>query len=212
MLGVNPNTPAPPHSDNVFLMKRTIACTAVLFLLACTGEQSTTSTAPQTSTAQPALTPPTPQQAREIIEPSPEYSDFQFTWTAYSIPLRKSMMNDATKQTAKELESAGWIEFQRDDLIPSIKASKDKRFIVRPNGFMDIVPLAKKEFGEVTSVNPLPDGNVAAEFNWKWIRNEVGQSFKTGPVRDRFAAPHVGRATLMPNQGKWEVLIIEPVS
>ncbi len=82
---------------------------------------------------------------------------------------------------------------------------------MRPNGFVDIVPIAKKELTEVSSINPQPDGNLKANLCWQWIPNEVGSAFKSGLVRERIEAMHCAIADLQPAaDGGWEVLLVEP--
>ena len=97
-------------------------------------------------------------------------------------------MNAPTRETAKQLAAAGWLSFDgAGDLMLADKSRSDKRFILRENGLLDIVPLAKKEMGDVTAVRSNPDGTVNADFNWHWIPNEIGAVFTTGPLHDRFA-------------------------
>jgi hypothetical protein len=87
------------------------------------------------------------------------------------------------------------------------KGATDRRFVTRPNGYTDIVPLARKEMGDVTAVTPTSEG-VDVDFNWKWLPNEIGSVFKSGPVHDRYASPQQGRATLYRDGDKWAVLRI----
>jgi hypothetical protein len=90
------------------------------------------------------------------------------------------------------------------------KAKKDKRFIVRPSGYTDIVPLAKKELTEVAAVHPAEDGNAKVNFCWQWRANEVGASFTQGMLAERFTAMQCATATLMPSgSGAWEMLMLE---
>jgi hypothetical protein len=91
------------------------------------------------------------------------------------------------------------------------KAQSDRRWLVRPNGFVDIVPIAKKSLTDVTGVSPQPDGNMKAKLCWQWIPNEIGSAFKSGLVRERFDAAHCAVALLQPAEGGgWEVLLVEP--
>lgn len=155
----------------------------------------------------PAPTPPTLAEAKQIIESSSDFSEFEFTNSAFTLPMKRSMMlNDPTRNAARDLQKAGWIDFSGDDVVLR-KAATDRRFITRPNGYVDIVPLAKKEMGEVTAVRETSEG-VDADFNWKWITNEIGSSFKAGPLYDRYATPKQGTATLYHDGGKWAILRI----
>lgn len=123
--------------------------------------------------------------------------------------MKRSAMNEPTQANAKELVAAGWLRFNGDDLLLGTKASGDKRFLVRPNGFLDIVPLAKKELGQVSQPVRDADGTARAEFCFRWLANEVGESFRTGLVAERFDATHCGTATLQQRAGGgWEVLLL----
>jgi hypothetical protein len=110
---------------------------------------------------------------------------------------------------AKQLVAAGWLRRAGDGLELGAKAKDDKRFLVRPNGTVDIVPLASKELTAVTAVRANPDGTAAAELTWKWIPNEVGKAFERG-LHDRYAAPQNATATLLWDGSAWTVLRVEP--
>ena len=84
------------------------------------------------------------------------------------------------------------------------KSKSDKRFLVRPNGILDIVPLAKKELGEVTAVRMNDDGTAAADFTWTWVPNEVGRTFA-----DRYAGTQQATATLIHDGTSWSILGIK---
>jgi hypothetical protein len=119
-------------------------------------------------------------------------------------------MSEPVRQSVKELVAAGWLDLDpAGNVALTDKSRNDKRFLLRPNGLLDIVPLAKKEMGEVTSVRANDDGTARVDFTWRWIANEVGSSFKTGLVADRFAAPQDGAATLIWDGTTWSVLKIE---
>lgn len=176
----------------------------VLLLVACSAEKPA---APPAAAEKPAPPPPTLAEAKQIIESSGDFSEFEFTNSAFTLPMKRSMMlNDQTRNAARDLQKAGWIDFSGDDVVLR-KGATDRRFITRPNGYVDIVPLARKEIVEVTAVRPTSEG-VEADFDWKWTPNEVGSSFKTGPLYDRYATPKQATATLYIDGGKWRVLRI----
>ena len=194
-------------------MKPTFAI-ALLLLAACGGsdekpiaDQATTAAAPAT---QP---PPTAAQAREVIADSADFGDYEFTNAAFTTPTSGATMTEPVRQSVKELAAAGWLALDpTGDIALTEKSRNDKRFLLRANGLLDIVPLAKKEMGDVTGVSGNHDGTVTVDFTWRWIANEVGAAFKTGLIHDRFAAQQDGRATLMWDGTSWTILKIdEPV-
>jgi hypothetical protein len=192
-------------------MKRAIAI--LLFLSACSSEEpaATNPTTAESTAAAASSTPPSAEQARAMIEKSGEFSQHEFTFASVSMPVSGAAMNEATRATAKQLVAAGWLALDpgTNDIMLTEKSRSDKRFILRENGLLDVVPLAKKEMGTVEAVRQNPDGTVTADFNWKWLPNEVGQSFKSGPVQERFAAPQKAKATLMWNGSEWVMLSVE---
>lgn len=187
-------------------MKRVLA---VLFLLAaCSGEKPVE----QTSTAANLAAPPPPSaaQARELIANSADFGEYEFTNAGYTTPTSGAAMNEPQRAAAKELAAAGWLVLDNTgDIALSEKSRSDKRFLLRPNGLLDIVPLAKKEMGDVTAVHPNPDNTLTVDFTWRWVANEVGQAFRTGLVHDRFAAQQDGKATLMWDGSAWTILKFE---
>jgi hypothetical protein len=194
-------------------MKRFAVVLSALVTLfaACSSEEpaatNTSTSAAQTST--PAA-PPTAQQAREIVAKSGEFAQHEFTNAAVSLPVAGSNMNEPTREQAKQLAAAGWLEFDgAGDIMLTDKSRSDKRFLLRENGLLDVVPLAKKEMGNVTAVRPNPDGTVNADFTWRWIPNEVGTTFTSGPVHDRFTATHNATANLMWNGTEWTLITVE---
>jgi hypothetical protein len=180
----------------------------LLLLAACTGEKPV---ADQTTSAKPAAPPPpNAAQARELIANSAELGEFEFTNASFTLPVSGAAMNEPARVSAKELAAAGWLSIDpTGDIALTDKSRADKRFLLRPNGLLDIVPLAKKEMGDVTAVRAQPDGTAVADFTWKWIPNEVGNAFKTGLVHDRFATQQDGKATLIWDGTSWSVLKIE---
>jgi hypothetical protein len=188
-------------------MKR-IAMLIVLLIVACS---KTETPAPKVaSPAKPVLAAPTTDAARELVTTSGEFSQYEFTNAAYTLPMRKSAMNEPQMTAAKQLAAAKWLLFRGDYVVLTEKALSDKRFLSRPNDTVDIVPLARKEVTSVAAVRPLPDGNVAVDFDWKWIPNEVGVAFKTGMLHDRYAALGHATAMLTNDGGAWSVLRVEP--
>lgn len=193
--------------------RMTLIALLVLMLPACSpGEEKAAEPATATETAAAeAPPPPTTAEAKELIENSSAFSDYQFTNAAFSLPLQRTRFNEVTRAAADELQAAGWIRFEGDEVVLETKAKEDPRWLVRPNGFVDIVPIAKKTLTEVTGIRPQPDGTLKANLCWNWIPNEVGTAFKSGMVRERFEATHCAIALLQPgDEGQWEVLLVEP--
>lgn len=158
----------------------------------------------------PAHPAPTAQEVHDLVASSADFGDFEFTNAGFTLPTSGAMMNEPAKISARELAAAGWLEIHTNgDVALAKKAEGDKRFLLRTNGLLDIVPLAKKEMGNVTAVHPQPDGSVIADFAWRWLPNEVGAAFKTGLVHDRFAAEQPARVTLMWDGTSWTILKIE---
>lgn len=190
-------------------MRTTVAVALLLLLTACSSEQpaATTTAAPVRPATPP---PPGAAQARELIEKAPEFGEFEFTNAAYSIPVQKSQRNEPQEQAAKQLAKARWIGFDASGaIVLAPKAQSDRRFIVRPNAILDVVPLAKKEIGDVTAVRANPDGTAAADFSWKWLPNDLGASFTSGPLHERFAGQQNATATLLWDGSGWSVLGIQ---
>ena len=188
---------------------REIAVLLALFAFACgspEGQQTTTTAVPP---AKPQVAPPSTQEAKRIIGSSLEFSDYEFTNAAFTVPMKRSAMNGAAAQSANDLVRAGWIDIATDTVTLTAKSHNDKRFLVRPNGYLDIVPIAKKELGDVVAIRPNADGTVSADFNWRWIPNEVGQSFRSGPVRERFDAEQHATAVLAHDTNGWNVARID---
>lgn len=188
-------------------MKRALAV-CLLLLAACSGdEKPIEQAAPTQPTAPP---PPSAQQAHGLIASSPDFGEYEFTNAAFTMPVSGAAMNEPQRIAAQELSAAGWITLDGNgDVALNEKSRNDKRFLLRANGLLDIVPLAKKEMGEVTAVRQSPDGTVTVDFTWTWIANEVGRAFNTGLVADRFATVQDGRAMLMWDGTGWTILSIQ---
>ncbi|MEO8216914.1 MAG: hypothetical protein ABI718_07520 [Acidobacteriota bacterium] len=199
-------------------MKRLPGHTAAVLLLftmfpfACNAPEAVTeSTATVTASPAPAPSPPSSDQARTIIADSAEWSDFQSPYSAWSLPTSKSMLGGAALQGARDLEKAGWISLRSGDAVLTEKARGDRRFLERPNGSIDIVPLAKKEITTADTIRPGPEHQLLVDVQWQWIPNDVGQAFRSGAIRDRLTGTYQATVTLQPaERGGWEVLRIVP--
>lgn len=122
-------------------------------------------------------------------------------------------MNEAHKKTVQELRAAGWLAVDGSgNAILTEKAKNDRRFLVRTNQSLDIVPLAKKEITSTSAPQSLPDGNVQLTVDWRWVPNDAGAALKSGLARQVFDTPQQAKATLMPAEGGWTVYLIEPVT
>ena len=180
----------------------------VLLLAACTAEK------PATETAAPApekQRPPAPAaaEAGDLIKSSMEFGEFDFTNAGWTAPVSGARMSEPVRAEARQLAAGGWVAFDgAGDLMLTEKGRNDRRFLMRSNGILDVVPLAKKELGEVTRVRDA-DGEVTVDFTWRWIPNEVGTALVSGPTHDRYAAPQNGTATLLHDGTKWTILKIE---
>lgn len=182
---------------------KSLACLALLLLVVCSRKEPAT-----TAEAKPAAPPPpTADEARKVIQSSMAFGEYEFTDASYSLPIAGSMMNEPQRAAARDLARAGWLKLEHSgDATLTEKARNDKRFLVRPNGILDIVPLAKKEMGSVVAVRAEPDGTVAAGFTWSWIPNDVAIAF----LRQQFAGTREATATLMHDGTQWTVLKIAP--
>lgn len=181
---------------------------ALLLLAACSNEPAP----PTTTAAEKSTTPPAPsaQQVQTLIANSPALGEHEFTNAAVSIPVSAAVMSDPVRQTAQQLAAAGWIALDdKGDVMLNEKSRNDKRFVMRENGLLDIVPLARKAMGEVSAVRPEPDGTVTADFTWRWVPNEIGASLTSGIEHERFATTNDARATLMWDGSNWTVLKVD---
>ena len=181
---------------------------ALLLLTACAPEQAVTDT---TAAAPKQARPPAPSaaEAKTLIANSAEFSEFEFINAGWTTPVSGAAMSAPVRDEAQQLAEAGWIALEKTgDVMLTDKSRNDKRFLMRANGILDIVPLAKKEFGEVVAVRDR-EGEVTVDFTWRWIPNEVGAALKTGAVHDRFAAPQQATAVLLHDGTAWGVLKID---
>jgi hypothetical protein len=189
-------------------MRVALSLLLLLSLAAC-GTSETPADSTATAGAEPAAVaaPPTADEAKTLIAGSAAFGDYQFsTGSSFSLPVQESMMNAPARAGAKDLEKAGWIRV-RNGRVELAKGEGDRRFLVREGGFIDIVPLAKKEFLEVQEVRTEGD-KVMVDFTWRWIANEVGESFTEGLVKERFESTHAATAELRDYGSGWEVYMI----
>lgn len=179
-----------------------------LLLAACTAEQPATDTVAQKPAARPPA--PSPEAAETLIKGSMEFGEYQFTNAGWTAPVSGAAMSEPVRAEAKELAAAGWIAFDgTGDIMLTDKGRNDRRFLLRPNGILDVVPLASKEFGKVQAVRDR-DGVVTVDFTWNWKPNEVGSAFKAGPTYTRYAAPQEATAELTHDGTNWTILQIKP--
>jgi len=156
------------------------------------------------------LAPPTLPEAQTIVASSPEFSDYEFTNAAFTLAMTGSAMSVEQRAAARDLAAAGWLRRNGDAFELTQKSRSDRRWLVRPNGTTDLVPLASKEVVEATAMQTGADGNPQVAFTWRWIPNEIGSAFVSGPVHERFSIPHGARATLLRDGANWSVLRIRP--
>jgi hypothetical protein len=182
---------------------------ALLLALACSGGETAAESAASPDSAAAASAPlPTPEQAKTLIAESPEFGDFEFsTGSSFSLPLAASQFNEPARAGAADLERGGWIRIEGGKVVLA-KGEGDKRFLVRQNGFLDIVPLAKKELLEVADVRRTDEG-AEVGFTWRWVPNDVGAAFTSGLVKERFDATHAATARLRDFGQGWIVMLIE---
>ena len=180
-----------------------------LLLAACAAEEPTADSSTTVAQKQrPAA--PSPAEARTLLEHAPELGEYQFTDAGWTAPVSGAAMSEPVRAEAKELAAAGWIGIDSTgDIALNDKSRNDQRFLLRANGILDVVPLAKKQFGDVQAVRDR-DGVVTVDFTWRWIANEVGQAFKTGVTADRFASPKEATAELVHDGTKWTIVQIRP--
>ena len=183
---------------------------ASLLLAACAAEQPVVDSSTTTAgSAQQRPAAPTPAEARTLLETAPELGEYQFTDAGWTAPVSGAAMSEPVRAEAKQLAAAGWILLEKTgDIALNDRSRNDKRFLLRPNGILDVVPLAKKQLGDVQAVRDR-EGVVTVDFTWRWIPNEVGQAFKTGLTADRFAAQQEATAELVHDGTKWTVVTIK---
>ena len=182
-----------------------VALAVSLALLASCSKPAVPPPPPAAPAKAAAPAPPSADEAKTLIASSAEFSEYEFTNAATTLPLQKSGMNAPAQQLASELRKAGWIRFDGSGaVVLADKAQHDPRILVRPNGFVDFVPLAKKELTAVTAVR-----GTDVDFDWRWIPNDLGAAITSGAVHDRYAAPQHATATLIHDGTSWSVLRIQ---
>jgi len=186
-------------------MKKLLIVTLLLFGCGC--EKHTTATSAPATAPAPHRSCPSATDAQAIIEKSSDFGELAFTQTAVTIPVKKSAMNAPQLDSAKQLASGGWLKFDGDD-VTLTKGKDDPRFNVRGNGFIDVVPVAKKKMGTASNVRQSAEG-CDADFTWEWVPTEVGSAFKHGNVADMFGKQHNSVATLMWDGNNWTMLRIK---
>lgn len=191
-------------------MRQTLALLAVAFvpalISACGGHETGTVTRTSATAALPP--PPTLADAKAMVANSAEFSDFEFTNAALTLATTRRAMSADQLAAAKDLAAAGWLRVQGESVELTEKARHDRRFLPRPNGTFDIVPLASKELVDADAVHSGADGNPEVLFTWRWIPNEIGLSLRSGLLHDHYASPHRASATLMRDGSNWSVLRI----
>jgi hypothetical protein len=183
---------------------------AIPMLIGCGGEKA--STEAPVAPAKPLVALPSTDVAGEVVSKSQEFSEYMFTQAAYSLPMQGSQLRGAAREAAEDLEKAEWVVIDPGgNLVISGKSVGDKRFIPRDNGSLDIVPLARKEFASVDGVGHDDAGDVTVDFTWRWLPNEIAQSFERGAIATRYIGDRKARATIYPTRSGWNVLRIVEV-
>jgi hypothetical protein len=189
---------------------QTLACLILVLLVPACGKPEQHAVATETRTAIPRLPPPSPAQALLLIRDSPELGDLHFTDAAVSIPVEKTNQHGEQSLYARALAQDGWLA-NKPNVELTDRANQDRRFLLRTNGVLDVVPLAKKELIDVVSVTDNRDGTAAATFNWRWIPNDIGRLFPPQTMLGkRYSQPSYRAVATLQNDGTvWSVKRIE---
>lgn len=191
---------------------RILLTLSLVFVTSCGSEAPSTPPAVETKETK-VVAPPSPEIAAETIANAPEFSEYKFTRAAYSLPMQGSRLKGPALEAAEDLEKAGWILLDpAGNIVIAGKSVGDKRFIVRDNGSLDIVPLARKEFVTIDAIGHDDEGDVTIDFTWHWVPNEVAEAFVRGGIGTRYEGEQKARATIYPaKDGGWKVLRIVEV-
>ena len=81
-------------------------------------------------------------QWRAIVAESGAFGEFEFDQAAVSVPVTLDPARLEAMAVAIDLQREGWIEIDEQKVTFTGKAKNDKRFLMRQNGFFDVVPLA----------------------------------------------------------------------
>lgn len=182
-------------------------CCAIL-LSGCGGETAENPTDAENQAATQSAAPPTKEEAAQIIQKAPEYSDFRFTSVTLSLPMKEERMHEQMKKYAEDLERAGWIRVDSTGtVVLSDKARQDNKWVERSNGFTDIAPLARKEFVEVRSIEQEND-RVKVDFTYRWNANAAGAALQSGLLHETINSPQYATATLENYGDGWQLYII----
>jgi hypothetical protein len=191
------------------LVRGQVSGLLLLLMMGCGGER--VAQRAETSTggiARAPLAAPTAEEAKTLIANSAEFSEYQFTNAAYTLPLQRSAMNAPAREIAAKLRKARWISIDGSGrVVLTQKAEDDKRFLVRANGVVDIVPLARKELQDVVAVRTNAEGQPVVDFRWVWVPNEIGTLFDP-----RYSGEQHATATLYRLGDQWGVFRISPAS
>lgn len=175
----------------------------------CGGESVDESPGTATQSAGATATLPTEEEAAEIIQKAPEYSDFRFTSVTLSLPMDEERMHEQMKKYARDLERAGWLRIDRTGtVVLADKARQDNRWVERSGGFTDIAPLARKEFVEVRAIDQVDPETIKVDFTYRWNANATGAALQSGLLHKTLNSPQYATATLEYRDDGWQLYII----
>src|SRR3954469_15461668 len=104
-------------------MKR-IAAILVLLAVSCgSPEQQTTTTTATIAAPTPPAPAPSAQDAKQLIAASPEFSDYEFTNAAFTLPMKRSGMAGQMAESAHDLVRGGWIDIPSDAVALTPKSA-----------------------------------------------------------------------------------------
>lgn len=180
-----------------------------ILLAGCGGESAENAGETGTESAETSTAPPTEEEAAQIIQKAPEYSDFRFTSVTLSLPMSEDRMHEQMKAYARDLERAGWLRVDRTGtVVLADKARQDNRWVERSGGYTDIAPLARKEFVEVRSIEQVDPDTVKVDFTYRWNSNSTGAALQSGLLHKTLNSPQYATATLEHGSDGWQLYII----